>query len=64
MVVAVREGFGLATAGALRSVPAARHAAFIGRVQKKGVSPVVIERGLGRYLPLDEPLGAPLPRIC
>jgi len=64
MLVAVREGFGSAAADALRSVPAAGHSALIGRVQKKSVSPVVVERGLGRYLPLDEPLGALLPRIC
>jgi hydrogenase expression/formation protein HypE len=64
MVVAVREGFGSAAANALRSVPITRHAALIGHVQEKRVSPVVIQRGLGRYLPLDEPLGAPLPRIC
>ncbi|MEX0679498.1 MAG: hydrogenase expression/formation protein HypE [Pirellulales bacterium] len=64
MVVAVREGFGAAAAHALRSVPTARHAALIGRAQKKGLSPVLIQRGLGRYLPLDEPAGAPLPRIC
>lgn len=64
MVVAVREGFGSAAADVLRSVPTARRAALIGRVQEKRVSPVVIQRGLGRYLPLDEPLGAPLPRIC
>lgn len=64
MVVAVREGSGKAAVGALSAVPTARDAATIGRVQRKGVSPVVVQRGLGRYLPLDEPLGAPLPRIC
>jgi hydrogenase expression/formation protein HypE len=64
MVVAVREGLGAAAVEALRVEPIAAGAALIGRVQPKGVSPVVIQRGLGRYLPLDEPLGAPLPRIC
>ncbi len=64
MVVAVREGFGAAAADVLRLVPIAEHATVIGRVQEKRVSAVVIQRGLGRYLPLDEPLGAPLPRIC
>lgn len=64
MVVAVREGFGPSAAEALRAVPVARHSAVIGRVRNKAVSPVVVQRGLGRYLPLDEPQGAPLPRIC
>jgi hydrogenase expression/formation protein HypE len=64
MVVAVREGSGTAAASALRSVPIAQNTAIIGHVQERRVSPVVIQRGLGRYLPLDEPLGAPLPRIC
>ena len=64
MVVALREGFAAAAIDALRGVPVACEPAIIGRVQQKRVSPVVIQRGLGRYLPLDEPLGAPLPRIC
>jgi hydrogenase expression/formation protein HypE len=64
MVVAVREGFGRGALDALGRVPIGRRASLIGRVQEKRVSPVVVQRGLGRYLPLDEPLGAPLPRIC
>jgi hydrogenase expression/formation protein HypE len=64
MVVAVREGFGSATAEALGKVPLGQEAAVIGRVEPRRVSPVVVCRGLARYLPLDEPLGAPLPRIC
>ena len=64
MVVAVRKDFGPRACEALRAVPVARHAAVIGRVQNGGISPVVVQRGLGRYLPLDEPQGAPLPRIC
>jgi hydrogenase expression/formation protein HypE len=49
MVVAVAE-----TAQAVR----------IGRVEPRGVATVVVERGTGRRIPLDEPSGAPLPRIC
>ncbi len=64
MVVAVREGFGGAAVEALSRVPVARQAAIMGQVQERRVSLVVVQRGLGRYLPLDEPLGAPLPRIC
>lgn len=64
MVIAVREGFSAAALQALQSVSEGRHAAIVGRVQRRGVSPVVVQRGLGRFVPLDEPLGAPLPRIC
>lgn len=64
MVVAVRAGFAEAAVSALQTVPAGQQAAMIGRVQSPGGSPVVVQRGLGRYVPLDEPLGAPLPRIC
>jgi len=64
MVVAVRKGFGAAAVEALSRVPDARQAAIVGQVQERRVSPVVVQRGLGRYLPLDEPLGAQLPRIC
>ncbi|MEX2092568.1 MAG: hydrogenase expression/formation protein HypE [Pirellulales bacterium] len=64
MVVAVREGFGRAALAALWSTPESAHAAIIGSVQQPGIAPVVVERGLGRYVPLDEPSGAPLPRIC
>lgn len=44
--------------------PLARHAAAIGNVRARGAAPVVIQRILGRELPLDFPHGAPLPRIC
>ena len=64
MVVAVRESFGQRAADVLREVAVSRRAAVMGRVQNKAVSPVLVQRILGRYLPLDEPLGAPLPRIC
>lgn len=64
MVAAVQQGFGQRAIDALRSVPIARQASLIGQVQERRVSAVIVRRGLGRYLPLDEPLGAPLPRIC
>jgi len=64
MVAAVRPGFGAAATDALRKVPASAKAAIIGRTTERSISPVVVRRGLGRYLPLDEPSGAPLPRIC
>lgn len=64
MVVAVREGFGQSAVNALQSVGGSKQATIMGRVRPRGISPVVVQRGLGRYVPLDEPLGAPLPRIC
>jgi len=39
-------------------------AADIGEVHPRGISPVSIRRFGGRIRPLDEPTGAPLPRIC
>ena len=64
MVVAVRQGSADRAIEALQTVEISRQAAVIGRVQARQLSPVLVKRGLGRYLPLDEPLGAPLPRIC
>jgi hydrogenase expression/formation protein HypE len=64
LVVAVPEGWAPRALDALGSVPVGRAAAVIGHVRDNGVSPLVVQRGLGRYMPLDEPLGAPLPRIC
>jgi hydrogenase expression/formation protein HypE len=48
----------------LRGVPIAAGAAVVGRVEPRGFSPVTVRGALGRARPLDEPLGAPLPRIC
>jgi hydrogenase expression/formation protein HypE len=49
---------------ALRSVPLFAAAAAIGGVRERGLFPVVVTRAFGQEIPLDEPLGAPLPRIC
>ena len=48
----------------LRSMPDFSQASRIGVVQPQGISLVTIHRTLGREQPLDDPLGAPLPRIC
>lgn len=48
----------------LRSIDVSRNAAVVGRVEPRVVTPVTVRRALGRPQPLDEPLGAPLPRIC
>jgi hydrogenase expression/formation protein HypE len=64
MVVAVPSGCAEAAIQAMHSVNVSSKAAIIGRVQPKVLSPVLVQRGLGRFRPLDEPVGAPLPRIC
>lgn len=48
----------------LRSVDVSAQAVPVGDVRRRGIMPVVVRRALGRDVPLDEPLGAPLPRIC
>jgi hydrogenase expression/formation protein HypE len=48
----------------LRRFPVSQHAAMVGRVIPRGVSPVVVHRGIGVDQPLDESLHAMLPRIC
>jgi hydrogenase expression/formation protein HypE len=48
----------------LRSLSVSAQAQVIGTVIAKRSSPVVIERMLGSLQPVDEPTGAPLPRIC
>jgi hydrogenase expression/formation protein HypE len=64
MVVAIGQGDVAAALDALRHVPETIQAVRIGRVEPRGLAPVVVERATGRWVPLDEPLGAPLPRIC
>jgi hydrogenase expression/formation protein HypE len=62
--VAVPAGWGAAAAAALRSAPVAGEARVVGSVLERGPAPAVVQRVLGRVQPLDDPLGAPLPRIC
>lgn len=64
MVVAVESGYADAALEVLRSLPKFVDATLIGSVTPKGISPVTIFRTLGPEQPLDDPLGAPLPRIC
>lgn len=49
---------------ALHAVQVSSQARVIGEVIERGRSAVVIERLFGRLHPVDEPSGAPLPRIC
>ncbi len=48
----------------LRQVAVSHAAVEIGSVVERLVAPVAIRRALGQLVPLDEPSGAPLPRIC
>ncbi|MCC9608338.1 hydrogenase expression/formation protein HypE [Blastopirellula sp. JC732] len=64
MLVAVPEvGVDQALA-ALRGSGRSPDAAVIGRVAARRSAAVVIRRGRGMEIPLDDPQGAPLPRIC
>jgi hydrogenase expression/formation protein HypE len=64
IVVAIDPGFAEVAVNALRQLPHCERAAIIGEVQPKSLSPVTIRRTFGSAQPLDEPSGAPLPRIC
>ena len=64
MVVAIAGGEGERAIRALRQHAADGHASLVGQVLPRGVAPVTVVRSLGRQQPLDEPQGAPLPRIC
>lgn len=64
MLMAVEAGTADAAVMALRSIRQSRFAARIGIVETQGICPVTVTRTLGAPQPLDEPQGAPLPRIC
>ena len=64
IVVAVDPCFAEIAVTALHCVSGCEQAAIIGEVQAHGISPVTIRRTFGSSQPLDEPSGAPLPRIC
>lgn len=64
LVAAVPAGWTDRAIDVLRRVPESRQAVRIGTVVESRVSPVVVDNGFGQLVPLDEPVGAPLPRIC
>jgi hydrogenase expression/formation protein HypE len=64
MLIAVPEGAVDDALLALGSVPVSASSCCIGQVRPAGAAPVVVRRAMGKELALDEPLGAPLPRIC
>lgn len=64
MVIAVEGDAAQVALDILHALPEAASAAVIGAVIPRRISPVTIVRQLGSEQSLDEPLGAPLPRIC
>jgi hydrogenase expression/formation protein HypE len=64
MVVAVASDQVDAALAALRQVPVGHQACRIGEVSARRASPVALRRLWGQLVALDEPAGAPLPRIC
>jgi hydrogenase expression/formation protein HypE len=64
MVVAVPQGESGRAIEALRRIPETAQSVCIGRVEPRGLAAVVVERVTRQKIPLDEPVGAPLPRIC
>ena len=48
----------------LRQHLVTHQAGVIGQVKPRRNSPVLVVRGIGREVALDEPFGSPLPRIC
>jgi hydrogenase expression/formation protein HypE len=64
MLAAVPAGFAARALHALAGVAETSQATAIGKVESHGLAPVVVQRVSGSVVPLDEPVGAPLPRIC
>lgn len=64
MVVAVESRLVDEAIAALRRCSISSGVTTIGRVAPSGTAPVLVRRMFGRLQPLDEPAGAPLPRIC
>ena len=64
MVLAVPSASVQQALDAMREVPESAAARRVGEVRSQRLAPVVVRRALGQELALDEPVGAPLPRIC
>jgi hydrogenase expression/formation protein HypE len=64
MVIAVPQGCAQRAIEVLRGVPETTGSVLIGHVRPRGLAAVLMERIAGQKIPLDEPIGAPLPRIC
>jgi hydrogenase expression/formation protein HypE len=63
-VAALPRGQVAAVLDVLQQHAITRSATVIGRVAKSRVVPVCVRRAAGMLVPLDEPAGSPLPRIC
>lgn len=64
MLVAVERGATDQALTELRALSETAAATRIGNVTTRQFAPVTIRRTLGSDQPLDDPIGAPLPRIC
>jgi hydrogenase expression/formation protein HypE len=64
LVAAVPPGWRHKALTALRQIEQSRNAVRLGTVLEARLAPVVVDNGFGQDVPLDEPAGAPLPRIC
>jgi hydrogenase expression/formation protein HypE len=64
LVAAVAAGSEHKAVSALQAIPGMEQAAVIGAAEALTAAPVVIEGILGSKRAVDEPAGAPLPRIC
>ncbi|HEY3392912.1 MAG TPA: hydrogenase expression/formation protein HypE [Lacipirellulaceae bacterium] len=64
MVIAVPQGCAHRAIQVLRKVHETSGSVCIGHVGPRGLAAVLVERIAGQEIPLDEPIGAPLPRIC
>lgn len=64
MVVAVPVEYAAQAVRVLRNSQACPEAVEVGMVSERKIAPVTVIRTLGREIPLDEPSGAFLPRIC
>ena len=63
-VLATPRAFVEATLKTLHQFDVSRGAVVIGRMTRQRSTPVIVVRGIGQEVPLDEPSGSPLPRIC
>lgn len=64
MLIAVRKGNESQALEALKSDGRCPAAAIIGEVTERRLAPVIVRRGQRAEIPLEEPQGAPFPRIC
>jgi hydrogenase expression/formation protein HypE len=64
MLIALPQGCAQRAIDVLRIVRETAGSVRIGHVGPRGLAPVLVERIAGQKIPLDEPIGAPLPRIC